>query len=301
MAITRAQIQKELTPGLNALFGLEYDRYPPEHKEIFTIENSDKAFEEEVKLSGFGLAPIKPEGESIQYDEASEVYTARYTHETIALAFAITEEAVEDNLYDALGARYTKALARSMAQTKEVKAAAVLNQAFNVNYPGGDGQPLCSANHPLYGAGFNSNVGNQDLNEASLEQAIIAMSQWTDERGLLIAVQPKKLVIPPALAMTAARLLNSEYRPGTGDNDINVFATNGVLPGGYIVNHYLTDPDAWFLITDIPNGLKMFQRVPMKTGTEGEWDTGNLRYKARERYSVGYSDPLAIWGSPGAP
>jgi hypothetical protein len=301
MAITRAQLQKELVPGLNALFGLEYARYTEEHKEIFKIETSEKAYEEEVKLSGFGLAPVKPEGESIQFDEAMEVYTARYTHETIALAFALTEEAIEDNLYESLGARYVKALARAMAHTKQVKAAAVLNNAFNPLYAGGDGQPLISATHPLSGFGANSNLGNQDLNEASLENALIQMSTWTDERGLMIAVQPERLVVPPALAFTAARLLESEYRPGTADNDINVFATNGVLPKGFTVNHYLTDPDAWFILTDLPNGLKMFQRVPLKNTTEGDFDTGNMRYKARERYSFGYSDPLAIWGSPGAP
>lgn len=301
MAITRAQIQKELVPGLNALFGLEYKRYVEEHKQVFETETSDRAYEEDVKLSGFGAAPVKPEGESIQFDEAGEVYTARYTHETIALAFAITEEAVEDNLYESLGARYTKALARSMAHTKQVKAASVLNNAFNSNFPGGDGVSLCSASHPLNGAGVNSNVGTQDLNEGSLEAAITQMAAWTDERGLLIAVQPKKLVVPPALAWAAARLLESEYRPGTADNDINVFFTNGVLPGGFVVNHYLTDPDAWFIVTDVPNGLRHYQRVPLKNTTEGDFDTGNLRYKSRERYSFGWSDPLSIWGSPGAP
>jgi len=301
MAITRAQLQKELVPGLNALFGLEYEKYPEEWKDIYDTETSDRAFEEEVKLSGFGAAPVKPEGESIQFDEAMESYTARYTHETIALAFALTEEAVEDNLYDTLGSRYTKALARAMAHTKNVKAASVLNNAFNPLITGGDGQPLISATHPLGGFGYNSNLGSQDLNEASLEAAITQMAAWTDERGLLIAVQPVRLVVHPANAFNAARLLESELRPGTADNDINVFATNSILPKGYTVNHFLLDPDAWFLLTDIPNGLKHFQRVPLKTATEGDFDTGNLRYKARERYSFGFSDPLAIFGSPGAP
>ena len=300
MAITRAQIQKELVPGLNALFGLEYAKYAEEHKDVFTTENSDKAYEEEVKLSGFGPAPNKPEGESVQFDEAMEVYTARYVHETVALAFAITEEAVEDNLYDSLSARYTKALARSMAHTKQVKAASVLNRAFDPLAPGGDGQSLISANHPLSGAGVVSNVGAADLSEASLEAAVTQMAAWTDERGLLIAAKPKKLVVHPSNAFNAARLLESQYRPGTADNDINVLYTSGVIPQGFIVNHYLLDPDAWFIITDIGNGLKHFQRVALKTQTEGDFDTGNLRYKARERYSFGFSDPLGIWGSPGA-
>lgn len=301
MAISRAQLQKELVCGLNALFGLEYARYTDEHKEIYEIENSDKAFEEEVKLSGFGAAPVKPEGEAIQFDEASEVYTARYNHETIALGFAITEEAIEDNLYDALGARYTKALARSMAHTKQIKAASILNNAFSANFPGGDGVPLASDAHPLMGGGANDNLGTADLAEDSLDEAVVNISAWQDERGLMIAAQPKKLVVGPGLASTAARLLESQYRPGTADNDINVFYTNGVIPQGYVVNHYLTDPDAWYIITDIPNGLKMFQRVPLKTGSEGDFDTGNMRYKARERYSFGWSDPLAVWASPGAP
>lgn len=301
MAITRAQLQKELVPGLNALFGLEYKRYAEEHKQIYKTEGSDKAFEEEVKLAGFGLAPTKPEGEAVQFDESGEVYTARYHHETVALAFAITEEAVEDQLYDSLGARYTKALARSMAQTKQVKAAAVLNRAFDPLYPGGDGVPLISASHPLYGAGTNSNLSNADLNEASLEAAVTQMAAWTDERGLMVAVQPVKLIVPPALAFVATRLLESQYRPGTADNDINVFYSNGVIPEGFVVNHFLLDPDSWYLTTDIPNGLKHFQRVPLKTQSEGDFDTGNMRYKARERYSFGWSDPLAIFGSPGAP
>lgn len=300
MAITRAQIQKELVPGLNALFGLEYNKYPEEHKELYTTENSDKAYEEEVKLSGFGPAPVKPEGESIQFDEAGEVYTARYVHETIALAFAITEEAVEDNLYESLSKRYTQALARSMAHTKQVKAAAVLNHAFDPLYPGGDGTALISGTHPLSGAGVVSNIGNADLTEAALEAAVTQMAAWTDERGMLIAAKPKKLVIHPSNAFNAARLLESQYRPGTADNDINVLYTNGVIPQGWVVNHYLTDPDAWYIITDVGNGLKHFQRTALRTGSEGDFDTGNMRYKARERYSFGFSDPLGIWGSPGA-
>jgi len=301
MAITRAQLQKELVCGLNALFGLEYKRYEEEHKEIFETETSEKAFEEEVKLTGFGAAQVKPENEAIQFDEAGESYTSRYTHETIALGFAITEEAIEDNLYDALGARYTKALARSMAHTKQVKAAAVLNRAFDPAFPGGDGVPLISDTHPLNGGGVNDNLVDGDLAEDTLEAATIQISQWKDDRGLLIAARPKKLVIHSANAFAAARLLESEYRPGTADNDINVLSTNGVVPQGWIVNHYLLDPDAWFVLTDIPNGLKYFQRVALKTSSEGDFDTGNMRYKARERYSFGWSDPLAIVGSPGAP
>lgn len=301
MPITRAQIAKELVPGLNALFGMEYAQYTEEHKQIFKQESSDKAFEEEVKLSGFGLAPVKPEAESIQFDEAGEVYTSRYTHETIALGFAITEEAVEDNLYDSLSARYTKALARSMAQTKQIKAAAVLNRAFNPAYAGGDKASLISATHPLAYGGNISNLSDKDLSEAAIEEAVIAMSAWTDDRGLLIAAQPRKLIVGPANAFNAARLLESEYRPGTDLNDVNVIMTNGIIPEGWVVNHYLTDPDAWYITTDVPNGLKYFQRVPLKTASEGDFDTGNLRYKARERYSFGWSDPLAIYGSPGAP
>src|SRR5262245_59822864 len=301
MAITRAQLQKELVCGLNALFGLEYKRYEQEHTEIFETENSEKAFEEEVKLTGFGAAQTKPENEAVQFDEAGEAWTARYTHETIALGFAITEEAIEDNLYDALGARYTKALARSMAHTKQVKGAAVLNHAFDPLYPGGDGVPLISDSHPLVGGGANENLVDRDLAEDTLEAAVIQISQWKDDRGLLIAARPKKLVIGAANAFAASRLLESEYRPGTADNDINVLSTNGVIPQGWVVNHYLTDPDAWFLLTDIPNGLKYFTRVPLKTASEGDFDTGNMRYKARERYSFGWSDPLAIVGAPGAP
>jgi len=301
MAITRAQISQELVPGLNALFGLEYKRYMQEWEKIFETQTSEKAYEEDVKLAGFALAPVKPEGESIQFDEAGEVYTARYNHETIALAFAITEEAVEDNLYESLSARYTKALARSMAQTKNVKGAAILNNAFNPLFPGGDGVSLCNANHPLLAGGTNSNVSAADLNETSLEAAVIQMAAWVDDRGLLIAAQPKLLVIPPALTFVAARLLDSALRPGTSDNDTNVFFNNGVIPQGSYVNHFLLDPDAWFVTTDIPDGLKHFNRVPLKTATEGDFDTGNLRYKSRERYSFGWSDPLGIFGSPGAP
>lgn len=300
MAITRAQIAKELVPGLNALFGLEYNKYPEEYKDLYTTENSDKAYEEEVKLSGFGAAAVKPEGEGVQFDEAGEVYTSRYVHETVALAFAITEEAMEDNLYETLSSRYTKALARSMAHTKNVKGAAILNRAFDVLAPGGDGQPLCSASHPLSGSGTISNVGSADLAEASLEAAVTQMTAWTDERGLLIAAKPKKLIIHAQNAFNASRLLDSQYRPGTGDNDINVIYTNGVVPQGYMVNHYLLDTDAWWLTTDVQNGLKHFERAALKTGSEGDFDTGNMRYRARARYCFGFSDPLGIFGSPGA-
>lgn len=301
MAISRAQLLKELLPGLNGLFGLEYKRYQEEHKEIFSVETSDRSFEEEVKLSGFGTAPVKSEGQSIQYDTAQEAFTARYTHETIALGFAITEEAVEDNLYDSLSKRYTKALARAMAYTKQVKAAAVLNNAFDSNFKGGDGKELCATDHPLTGGGVNANkpAVAVDLNETSLEDAVIKIAAWTDERGLLIAAKPKKLVIPPALQFVATRLLETEGRLGTSDNDINAVKSMGVVPSRTI-NHWLTDSDAWFIITDVPNGLKMFQRAPMKTGMDGDFDTGNVRYKARERYSFGWSDALGIYGSPGA-
>ena len=302
MAINRAQMLKELLPGLNALFGMEYNRYGEEHKEIFETENSDRSFEEEVKLSGFSAAPVKAEGDAIQYDSAQEAYTSRYSHETIALGFSITEEAVEDNLYDSLSSRYTKALARAMAYTKQVKAANVLNNAFNSSYTGGDGVELCSALHPLVSGGYNANEPTTaaDLNETSLEAAIIGISAWTDERGLLIAARPKKLIIPPALQFVATRLLETEGRVGTADNDINALASNGAVPGGYTVNHFLTDSDAWFLTTDIPNGLKHFVRTPLSTKMEGDFDTGNVRYKARERYSFGWSDALGIYGSPGA-
>ncbi len=302
MAISRAQLLKELLPGLNALFGMEYKKYGEEHKEIFEQESSDRSFEEETKLSGFSAAPVKGEGNAISYDSAQEAWTARYTHETIAMGFAITEEAIEDNLYDSLSARYTKALARAMAYTKQVKAASILNNAFDASVTYGDGKSLCATDHPLVSGGANSNrptVG-ADLNETSLEAAVIAISQWTDERGLLIAAQPKKLIIPPQLMFVATRLLETEGRVSTADNDLNALRNNNSIPGGYAVNHYLTDTNAWFLTTDIPNGLKHFVRTPMSTSMDADFDTGNSRYKARERYSFGVSDPLAIYGSAGA-
>ncbi len=302
MAISRAQLLKELLPGLNALFGLEYARYGEEHKEIFETETSERSFEEETKLSGFSAAPVKNEGSAIAYDNAQEVFTARYNHETIALGFSLTEEAIEDNLYDSLSSRYTKALARAMAYTKQTKAAAVLNNGFDSDFVGGDGQPLFSASHPLVSGGTNSNIPSTpaDLNETSLEAAVIQIAGWTDERGLLIAAQPKKLVIPPSLMFVATRLLETELRVGTADNDINALKSNGSIPEGYTVNHFLTDTDAWFLTTDVPNGLKHFVRTPMSTGMDGDFDTGNVRYKARERYSFGWSDPLGMYGSEGA-
>ena len=302
MAISRAQLLKELLPGLNALFGLEYKKYGEEHKEIFETETSDRSFEEETKLSGFGSAPVKGEGSAIEYDTAQEAFTARYTHETVAMGFAITEEAVEDNLYDSLSSRYTKALARAMAYTKQVKAADILNNAFAAGTTYGDGKSLCATDHPLVGGGTNSNepAVAADLNETSLEAAVIQIAGWTDERGLLIASKPKKLIIPPNLQFVATRLLETEGRVGTADNDLNAIKSNGVVPGGYTVNHYLTDTDNWFLTTDIPNGLKHFVRSPMATSMDGDFDTGNSRYKARERYSFGVSDPLGIFGSPGA-
>lgn len=302
MAISRSQLLKELLPGLNALFGLEYSKYGEEHKEIFETETSDRSFEEETKLSGFGAAPTKSEGASIEYDNAQEAFTARYTHETVAMGFAITEEAIEDNLYDSLSARYTKALARAMAYTKQVKAASVLNNAFAAGTTYGDGVSLCNASHPLVSGGNNSNTPSvaSDLNETSLEAAVIQIGQWTDERGLKIAAQPKKLIIPSNLQFVATRLLETEGRVGTADNDVNALANNGSIPGGYAINHYLTDTDAWFLTTDIPNGLKHFVRAKMATSMDADFDTGNSRYKARERYSFGVSDPLAIFGSPGA-
>ncbi len=302
MAITRSQLLKELEPGLNALFGMEYDRYDNEHAEIFDTETSDRAFEEEVMLSGFGQAPVKGEGSSIAYDTAGEAFTARYTHETIALAFAITEEAVEDNLYDKLSARYTRALARSMANTKQVKAASVLNNAFSSSYKGGDGVSLVNSAHPTTGGGNLSNTlaTQADLNETSLEQALIDIAAFIDERGLKIATRGMKLIIPPALQFTAERILKSEQRVSTSDNDINAIKTGGYLPQGFAVNHFLTDPDAWFVKTDAPNGLKHFVRSPLKTAMEGDFETGNVRYKARERYSFGWSDPRAIYGSQGA-
>ena len=302
MAISRAQLLKELLPGLNALFGLEYARYGEEHKEIYETETSERSFEEETKLSGFAAAPVKNEGAAIAYDNAQEAFTARYTHETIAMGFSITEEAVEDNLYDSLSSRYTKALARGMAYTKQVKAAFVLNNAFTGGPTYGDGVVLCSTAHPLVSGGTNSKTPAtpSDLNETSLENAVIQIAAWTDERGLLIAAKPRKLIVPPALMFVSTRLLETELRVSTADNDINALKNNGSIPEGYTVNHYLTDPNAWFLSTDVPNGLKHFVRTPMSTGMDGDFDTGNVRYKARERYSFGVSDPLGIFGSPGA-
>lgn len=303
MAISRAQLLKELLPGLNALFGMEYKKYGEEHKEIYETENSDRSFEEEVKLSGFSAAPVKAEGASIRYDTAQEAWSARYTHETVAMGFAITQEAMEDNLYDSLSARYTKALARGMAYTKQVKAAYYLNNAFaGSGVLGGDGKTLCATDHPLISGGTNSNrpTTGADLNETSLEAAVIQIAGWTDERGLLIAARPKKLVIPPNLQFVATRLLKTELRVGTTDNDINAIRNNGAIPGGYAINHFLTDTNAWFLTTDVPNGMKHFVRVPMSTGMDVDFDTGNNRYKARERYSFGWSDPLGMYGSPGA-
>ena len=304
MAISRSQLLKELLPGLNALFGLEYAKYGEEHKEIYETETSERSFEEETKLSGFGAAPVKSEGAAVEYDNAQEAFTARYTHETVAMGFAITEEASEDNLYDSLGARYTKALARAMAYTKQVKAAAVLNKGFtgtgNPTY--GDGKVLFATDHPLVSGGTNSNrfTTGSDLNETSLEDAVIQIAAWTDERGLLIAAKPRKLIIPPALQFVATRILESQQRVGTADNDINAIMTTGAIPEGYTVNHYLTDNNAFFLTTDVPNGLKHFVRTPMATSMDGDFDTGNVRYKARERYSFGVSDPLGMFGSPGA-
>ena len=307
-AISRSQQLKELIPGLNALFGLEYERYGEEHKELFEIESSDRSFEEELKLSGFGAAPVKNEGQAMSYDVAQEAWSTRYTHETIVYGFAITEEAMEDNLYDSLSARYTKALARGMAYTKQVKAANVLNNGFNQNYLGGDGVSLFGTNssgsvtnHPLVNGSTVSNRPSTaaDLNETSLEAAVIQIAGWTDERGLLIAAKPKKLVVPPSLQFVATRLLETELRVSTADNDINAIKNNGSIPEGYTVNHWLTDSNAWFLLTDVPNGLKHFIRTPLQTSSDGDFDTGNLRYRARERYSFGYSDPLGVYGSPG--
>jgi len=302
MAISRAQLLKELLPGLNALFGLQYATYGEEHKEIYETEKSERSFEEETKLSGFSAAPVKNEGSAIAYDNAQEAFTARYNHETIALGFSITEEAVEDNLYDSLSARYTKGLARAMAYTKQVKAASVLNNGFSAAYPGGDGVALFSTAHPLVSGGTNSNrpSTNSDLNETSLENAVIQIAAWTDERGLLIAAKPRKLVVPPALQFVATRLLETNLRVGTADNDINALKNNGSIPEGYTINHYLTDTNAWFLCTDVPNGLKHFERMALTTSMDGDFDTGNVRYKARERYSFGFSDPLGVFGSPGS-
>jgi hypothetical protein len=302
MAISRAQLLKELLPGLNALFGLEYARYGEEHKEIYETETSERSFEEETKLSGFSAAPVKNEGSAIAYDNAQEAWTARYNHETIALGFSLTEEAIEDNLYDSLSARYTKGLARAMAYTKQVKAAATLNNGFSNAYPGGDGVSLFNANHPLVNGGTNGNTPTTqaDLNETSLENAVIAIAAWTDERGLLIAAKPKKLVVPPALQFVATRLLETELRVGTNNNDINAIKNNGSVPDGYTINHFLTDNNAWFLTTDVPNGLKHFVRTPLSNSMDGDFDTGNVRYKSRERYSFGWSDPLGIYGSSGS-
>jgi len=309
MAISRSQLLKELLPGLNALFGMEYARYGEEHKELYETEKSERSFEEETKLAGFGAAPVKTEGSGIAYDNAQEAFTSRYTHETIALGFSITEEAVEDNLYDSLSARYTKALARAMSYTKQVKAASVLNNAFSGSYLGGDGVSLCGVNsggsragHPLVNGSvnYNSPATGVDLNETSLENAVIQIAAWTDERGLLIAAKPRKLVIPPALMFVATRLLETNLRVGTTDNDINAIKSNGSIPGGYTVNHFLTDTNAWFLLTDVPNGLKHFERAALTNSMDGDFDTGNVRYKARERYSFGWSDALGIWGSAGS-
>jgi hypothetical protein len=304
MAISRAQLLKELLPGLNALFGLEYARYGEEHKEIYETETSERSFEEETKLSGFTAAPVKNEGSAIRYDNGQEAWTARYNHETIAMGFSLTEEAIEDNLYDSLSARYTKGLARSMAYTKQVKAAAVINNGFTntAAYYGGDGVPLFSTAHPLVSGGTNSNTQSTmtDLNETSLEAAVIQIAGWTDERGLLIAAKPRKLIVPPNLMFVATRLLETELRVGTTDNDINALKNNGSIPEGYTVNHFLTDTNGWYLTTDVPNGMKHFVRTPLNNSMDGDFDTGNVRYKSRERYSFGWSDPLGMWGSQGA-
>ena len=302
MAISRAQMLKELLPGLNALFGLEYKTYTEEHKEIFETESSERSFEEEVKLSGFAAAPVKAEGAAMAYDNAQEAFTSRYVHETVVLGFSVTEEAVEDNLYASVAARYTKALARAMANTKQVKAAAVLNNGFNAAFAGGDGVALFSTQHPLVGGGVNSNTPAipSDLNETALENAIIQISQWTDERGLLINSRVLKAVVPTQSQFIIERLMKTDLRVATADNDINALRSTGAIPQGYRINHYLNDPDAWFLCTDVPNGLRHFERVPMKTGSDSDFDTGNMRYKARERYSFGFSDPLGMFASPGA-
>ena len=303
MAISRAQLLKELLPGLNALFGLEYATYGEQHKEIYETETSERSFEEETKLSGFSAAPVKNEGSAIAYDNAQEAFTARYNHETIALGFSLTEEAIEDNLYDSLSARYTKALARAMAYTKQTKAASVLNNGFSAGvYAGGDGVALFSTSHPLVSGGVNSNTQSTpaDLNETSLEAAVIQIAAWTDERGLLIAAKPRKLIVPPALQFVATRLLETQLRVGTADNDINAIVNNGSIPEGYTVNNYLTDTNAYFLCTDVPNGMKHFIRSPLANSMDGDFDTGNVRYKSRERYSFGFSDPLGMFGSQGA-
>lgn len=302
MALSRAQLVKELLPGLNALFGLEYARYGEEHKEIYVTENSERSFEEETKLSGFSAAPNKQEGSAIAYDNGQEAWTARYNHETIALGFSLTEEAIEDNLYDSLSARYTAALARAMAYTKQIKAAAILNNGFSAQYVGGDGVSLLNSAHPLVNGATNANSPSvqADLNETSIENAVIQIAGWTDERGLLIAAKPKKLIVPPSLQFVATRLLETNLRVGTNNNDVNAIKNNGVVPEGYAINHYLTDINAWFLTTDVPNGLKHFVRSPLQNSMDGDFDTGNVRYKARERYSFGWSDPLGIFGSSGS-
>ena len=302
MAISRAQLLKELLPGLNALFGLEYARYGEEHKEIYETESSERSFEEETKLSGFSAAPVKNEGAAIAYDNAQEAWTARYNHETIALGFSLTEEAIEDNLYDSLSARYTKGLARAMSYTKQVKAAAVLNNGFSAAYTGGDGVALFSTAHPLVSGGTNSNrpATAADLNETSLENAVIQIAAWTDERGLLIAAKPKKLIVPPSLQFVATRLLETSLRVGTTDNDVNALKNNGSIPEGYTQNHFLTDTNGWYLTTDVPNGMKHFVRTPLANSMDGDFDTGNVRYKSRERYSFGWSDPLGMYASPGS-
>ena len=302
MAISRAQLAKELEPGLNALFGMEYNRYEQQHAEIFETESSDRAFEEETMIVGFGNAKVKTEGQGVEFDSATEGFTARYSHETIALAFALTEEAIEDNLYDRLGARYTKALARSMAHTKQVKAASVLNNAFSSSFTGGDGKALVATDHPLTGGGTLSNRPStySDLNETSLEDAIISVSTFVDDRNMVIALQGKKLVIPPQLQFVADRLLNTPGRVGTSDNDINSIKNMGMVSDGYTVNNFLTDNDAWFLLTDCPDGFKHFERSPLSTSMEGDFDTGNVRFKARERYSFGFSNPRCVFASQGA-
>jgi len=302
MAISRAQLAKELEPGLNALFGMEYGRYENQHSEIYTTESSDRAFEEEVMLSGFGAAPVKQEGSGVSFDDANESFTARYNHETIALAFAITEEAVEDNLYDRISARYTRALARSMAHTKQVKAAAVLNNAFDSSVTGGDGKELCATDHPLITGGTFANEPSTaaDLNETSLEDALISTAGFVDERGLKIALRGTKLIIPRQLQFTAERLMSSVLRSATSDNDVNAIRSMGMLPQGYTVNDFLTDTDAFFIMTDTPRGFLHFERTPLSTNMEADFDTGNMRYKARERYSFGFSDPRCVFGSPGA-
>ena len=302
MAISRAQLLKELLPGLNALFGLEYKSYGEEHKEIYTTESSDRSFEEEQKLAGFGAAPVKFEGQALSYDNAQEAWTARFNHETIAMGFSITEEAMEDNLYDSLSTRYTKALARAMAYTKQIKAATILNQGFNSAVTYGDGKSLFATDHPLVSGGTNSNrpTTAADLNETSLEAAVIQIAGWTDEKGLLIAARPRKLIVPPQLQFVATRLLETSLRVGTTDNDVNALKTNGSIPEGYVINHFLTDTNAWFLKTDVPNGLKHFVRVPMSTSMDQDFDSGNHRFKARERYVFGVADPLGAFGSPGS-